>query len=299
MELTPTTITQVRAFEAVGRLGSFKRAAEELFVTQAALSHHVRHLEEHLGVQLLRRLHRRIELTAEGVQLLAEGGQALHALATALRNLKGSAKEDTLTVSVPPYFSLRWLTPRLGHLWQQHPGLNLLLHHTYQTVDLLHDRVDAAIAWGHGKWPGVQSTLLMTSRLTPICTPEYLRRHGPRLAPADLLAHPLFYEFDPGHWQQWFRAAGTEPPDGLRAVRIDDSHALRQVVLDGHGFGLFFVELIQEDVASGQLVQPFELWIDPGCAYYLNRPRGAPMGARLQAFTQWILAEAGKTPFNP
>ncbi|BDU72283.1 LysR substrate-binding domain-containing protein [Mesoterricola silvestris] len=296
MELTPTTITQVRAFEAVGRLGSFKRAAEELFVTQAALSHHVRHLEEHLGVQLVRRLHRRIELTAEGAQLLAEGGRALEALATALRDLRRS-REEALRVSVPPYFSLRWLTPRLGHLWKRHPGLDLQLHHTYQTVDLLRDRVDAAIAWGHGKWPGIQSTLLMTSRLTPICTPEYLRRHGPDLKPADLLGHPLFYEFDAAHWHQWFRAAGAETAARLQGVRIDDSHALRRVVLDGHGFGLFFMELIQGDVAAGRLVQPFDLCIDPGCAYYLNRSRDAPMGAKLQAFTQWILAEAEKDPY--
>lgn len=291
MELTPTTITQIRAFEAVGRLGSFKRAGEELFVTQAALSHHVRHLEEHLGVQLLRRLHRRIELTAEGAQLLAEGGRALEALAAALRNLKRT-KEEALRVSVPPYFSLRWLTPRLGRLWQQHPGLDLQLHHTYQTVDLLNGRVDAAIAWGHGKWPGVQSTLLMTSRMTPICTPEYLRRLGPHPTPADLGALPLFFEFDADHWRQWFREAGAQVPERLQAVRIDDSHALRRVVLDGHGVGLFFQELIREDLASGRLAQPFDLCIDPGCAYYLNRSRDAPMGAKLRAFTGWILEEA-------
>jgi DNA-binding transcriptional LysR family regulator len=287
-------MTQVRAFEAVARLGSFKRAAEELFVTQAALSHHVRHLEAHLGVRLLHRLHRRIELTAEGSRLLTEGGAAMQALAQALRDLKRSGLEETLTVSVPPYFSQRWLTPRLGNLWQEHPGLDLVLHHTYQTVDLLHDRVDAAIAWGHGQWPGVASTLLMTGRLTPICTPEYLRRLGPRPAPADLLAQPLFHEFDPGHWRQWFRAAGVAAPETLRSVRIDDSHALRQVVLDGHGLGLFFVELIQEDVAAGLLAQPFELWLDPGSAYYLNHLQDRPMGPKLRAFTQWILAEAEK-----
>ena len=131
----------------------------------------------------------------------------------------------------------------------------------------------------------------MTSRLTPICTPEYLARCGGALAPGDLLGHPLFYEFDQAHWRQWFAAAGVETPGPLEGVRIEDTHALRRVVLDGHGFGLFFVELIQEDVRAGRLAQPFELCIDPGCAYYLNRPRNTPMGAKLQAFSKWILGE--------
>jgi LysR family glycine cleavage system transcriptional activator len=164
-------------------------------------------------------------------------------------------------------------------------------------VDFTHDRIDAAITWGHGKWPDVESTLLMTSRLTPICTPEYRDRHGGGLVPADLLGHPLFYEFDQGHWRQWFAAAGVETPGPLEGVRIDDTHALRRVVLDGHGFGLFFVELIQEDVRAGRLVQPFDLCIDPGCAYYLNRPRNTPMGAKLQTFSRWIIAEVAANPF--
>ena len=297
MDLSSSTIIQLRAFEAVGRRGSFKHAAEELFVTQAALSHHVRHLEQDLGVQLLRRLHRRIELTAEGSQLLADTGLALEALATALRNLRRTAREDALTVTVPPYFSLRWLTPRLGNLWRRHPGLNLLLHHTYQIVDFTQDRIDAAITWGHGKWPEVESTLLMTSRLTPICTPEYLAGLGGRLTPEDLLRHQLFYEFDVAHWRQWLAAAGVADPGACSGVRIDDTHALRRVVLDGHGFGLFFVELIQEDVRTGKLVQPFDLCIDPGCAYYLNRPRDTPMSAKLQTFSQWIMEEAASNPF--
>jgi DNA-binding transcriptional LysR family regulator len=295
MDLSASTIIQLRAFEAVGRQGSFKRAAEELFVTQAALSHHVRHLEQDLGVQLVRRLHRRIELTAEGAQLLADSARALGALSAALGNIRRAVKEDSLMVAVPPYFSLRWLTPRLGNLWLRHPGINLLLHHSYQTVDFARDRVDAEIAWGHGKWPEVESTLVMRTRLTPICTPEYRSRLADDLQPRDLLAHRLFYEADKAHWQQWFAAAGVEDAAGFDAMRIDDPHALRQVVLDGHGFGLFYVEMIMEDVRAGILVQPFDVRIDPGCAYYLNRPRDVPVSAKLQAFTSWVLEEVAKS----
>jgi len=297
MDLTSATMNQLRAFEAVGRNGSFKRAAEELFVTQAALSHHVRHLEQDLGVQLIRRLHRRIELTDEGIRLLADTARALGALSAALRNLRRGAREDTLTVGVSPYFSLRWLTPRLGSLWQRHPDINLRLHHTYQTADFAHDNVEAEITWGPGNWPEVESTLVLKVQLTPICTPEYRYRLGETLLPRDLLGHTLFYEVDRDHWRQWFSAAGVEPADSFEAVKMDDPNTLRQVVLDGHGFGLFYAELIHEDVRTGKLVQPFDLGIDPGCAYYLNRPRDTPISAKLHTFTQWIQEEVAKCPF--
>jgi DNA-binding transcriptional LysR family regulator len=295
MDLTAATINQLRAFEAVGRHGSFKLAAEELFVTQAALSHHVRHLERELGVQLVRRLHRRIELTHEGARLQADSGRALEALAAAVRVVRRPVEDEPLTVSVAPYFSARWLTPRLGRLWARHPRIDLLLHHAYQPADFTHDKVSAGISWGHGRWPEVESTLLLTGQLTPVCSPAYRERLGPR--PADLLGHPLLCEFDPAHWRRWFQAAGVDGADRAEAVRIDDSHALRRAVLEGHGVALFFRGLIQEDLRTGQLAQPFELYVDPGSAYYLTRPRDTPMSAKLQAFTKWILEEVSMNPY--
>ena len=267
MELTSSTIIQLRAFEAVGRHLSFKQAAEELCVTQAALSHHVRHLEEDLGVQLVRRLHRRIELTSEGAQLLSECSRALDALAAALRDVQRAAKEDALTIGVSPYFSLRWLTPRLGGLWARHPGINLLLHHTYQAADFLHNKLDAEITWGHGKWPGVESTLVMKTQLTPICSPAFRQRLGGQLEPRDLLDHHLFYEVDRTHWRQWFAAAGVADADRFEAMRIDDPHALRQVVLDGHGFG----PLLRGDVPGGRPLRGAR-----PALRHRHRPGGAP-----------------------
>lgn len=297
MDLNASTIVQLRAFEAVGRHGSFKRAAEELYVTQAALSHHVRHLEQDLGVQLVRRLHRRIELTDEGAQLLSDCSRALGALVAALHNVQRAAKEDVLTIGVNPYFSLRWLTPRLGNLWKRHPGINVLLHHIYQAADFVHNRIDAEITWGHGQWPGVDSTLVLKTRLTPVCSPAYLERLPGPPEPRDLLDHMLFFEVERDHWRQWFQAAGVDPGERFRAMRIDDPHALRQVVLDGHGFALFYAELSQEDARTGRLALPFALGIDSGCAYYLNRPRDTPASAKLQTFTRWILEEVAKSPF--
>ena len=297
MELTSTTLNQLRAFEAVARHGSFKHAAEALFVTQSALSHHLGNLERDLGVKLIRRLHRRLELTPEGSQLLADTTTGLQVLAAALRNLKRPTEEDTLTIGVPPYFSSKWLTPRLGNLWLRHPNINLLLHHMYQPVDFLRDKLDAGITWGHGTWPEVEATLVLPTRYTPICSPSFLDSLGGKVEPEDLLHHHLFYEVERAHWQQWFLAAGIMEPGAFNAVRIDDSHALRRVALDGHGFALFFAEQIHEDVQTGQLVRPFGIDIDPGCAYYLIRPRSVPESPKLTAFTRWLLDEVATNPY--
>ena len=297
MALPSTTLNQLRVFEAVARHGSFKQAAGELFVTQAALSHHVRRLEEDLGLPLLQRLHRRIQLTPAGTRLLAEAGRAFQALDAAVESLKSPIQEEPLRVSVAPYFSARWLTPRLGRFWTRHPTIELLLHHAYQPADFARDAASAGICWGHGHWPEVEATLVLSGQLTPVCAPGYLARLPGALAPGVLASHPLFYEFDEDHWRRWFQEQGVALAGPLNARRIDDSHALRRAVLDGHGFGLFFQGLIREDLASGQLAQPFAACVDPGCAYYLTRPKGVPMGPKLQAFTRWILAEAASQPY--
>lgn len=143
----------------------------------------------------------------------------------------------------------------------------------------------------------MDSTLVLKTHLTPICAPGYLRRFQEPPRPQDLLDHQLFFEVDRKDWRQWFQAAGVDPGDRFQAMRIDDPHALRQVVLDGHGFALFYVELSQEDVRAGTLAMPFALGIDSGCAYYLNRPRDTPASAKLQTFTRWLLEEVAKRPF--
>lgn len=297
MELHVSLLTQLRAFESVGRHGSFKRASAELNVTQSALSHHVRHLENELGIQLVRRLHRRIELTAEGQQLCADCGRGFDALAGAVRRLKREVADNALTVSVAPYFSARWLMPRLVRWWRRHPGIDLQLRHAYQPADFLHDRVDAGISWGHGAWPEADATLVLTGELVAVCSPAYLRKLPRKAAPASLITCRLFCEFDPLHWRRWFAAAGVPAANKLNIVRIDDSHALRRTVLDGNGFALFFRGLLQEDLHGGQLVQPFDVGVDPGSAYYFVRPRGKPIGPNLAAFSKWLMDEAAATPF--
>lgn len=297
VQLDPGVLTRLRAFEAVGRLGSFTRAAQELYVTPAALSHHVRHLETGLGTQLVVRLHRRIDLTDDGKRLLADCSQALQILERAVAAARHDAQASPLTVSVAPYFSARWLTPRLPGFWAAHPGIDLRLHHAYQPADFHHDDVDAGISWGSGQWPNTDSALVLDGSLTPVCSPRCLRQLPDPPRPADLLGAKLLYEFDVRDWHQWFTAAGLTDCGALDAGQIDDSHTLRRLAIDGQGIALFFVGLVQEDLSTGQLVRPFDTVVDTGDAYYLTWPRGRIIRPNLAGFSRWLLSEARKRPY--
>jgi DNA-binding transcriptional LysR family regulator len=297
MSLSASLVSQLRAFEAVGRNGSFKRASDELHVTQSALSHHVRHLEHLLGMALLRRLHRRIELTEEGSRLLGACTAGFEVLERAVRELTLSDAEDTLTVSVAPYFSARWLTPRLGRWWARHPGIDLQLRHAYQPADFLHDRVDAGISWGHGRWAEAEVMPVLTGTLVAVCSPALAHKLGALADPEALGRQRLICEFDRRHWELWFRNAGRAVPHKLDIVVIDDSHAVRRAAMDGHGVALFFRGLIEEDLQSRQLVQLHDTTVDPGAAYYFVRPKDRPIGAKLAAFQRWLMDEVRRAPY--
>ncbi|MDM0108082.1 LysR substrate-binding domain-containing protein [Variovorax sp. J22R24] len=297
MTLSATLVHQLRAFEAVGRHGSFKRAADELSVTQSALSHQVRHLEQHLGVALLLRLHRRIEMTDEGRQLCADCTAGLQTLERAVRQLTHTDAESTLTVGVAPYFSARWLTPRLGRWWARHPNIDLQLRHAYQPADFLHDKVDAGISWGHGNWDEAEVKPVLTGELVAVCSPALKSLDAVAKDIGTLTRQRLMCEFDRRHWELWFRNAGVVVSRKLDVVVFDDSHALRRAALEGHGVALFFRGLVQEDLASGQLVQILDVHIDPGSAYYFVRPKGKPIGPKLAAFQRWLMDEVRRAPF--
>jgi DNA-binding transcriptional LysR family regulator len=297
VNLPPGLLTKLRAFEAVGRHLSFTNAAQELWVTSTALSHHVRHLEDELGVELVTRLHRRIVLTEAGQELLSECTRGLDVLGRAVEDLQRAGRDHTLTVSVAPYFSAKWLAPRLVNFWSAHPDIELRLHHAYQPADFLLDRVDAGIGWGTGSWPDTETVRVLEGDLTAVCSPALRRQMPSTPTPEDLCRWKLLYEFSDDHWRDWFTAAGLRLPARAKTVQVDDSHALRKMALDGQGIALFFTGLLHEDLRLGQLTKPIDLQIDPGSAYYLTRPKGRPMGRQLKLFWDWLLDEVTLDPY--
>jgi len=285
-------LNALRAFEAGARHLSFTRAAEELFVTQAAVSHQVKALEEYLGVALFRRLTRRLVLTEPGRVLLPVVGDAFDRIAGTAERLRSDDEERGLTVSLTPSFGARWLGRRLGRFWAQHPDIDLKLHHSNRLTDFRREEVDVVVRWGCGNWPGLEAEFLMRAGFTPVCSPALLEGPHPLRQPADLLHHTLLHEDDYEDWTQWLLAARAEGVDARRGPVIDDPSTLDRATLEGQGVALGRTALIREHLAAGRLVRPFSLDLETDHAYYLVYPQQALIRPKVKAFRDFILAEA-------
>jgi DNA-binding transcriptional LysR family regulator len=202
------SLSALRTFETVARTLSFTQAAQELGVTQAAVSRQIRVLEEQLTVRLINRDAGRNALTDAGEILFGGVYRAFHSIEQSVEKITGSGTRDILNVSVVPYFSARWLTPRLMTFLRRHPSIELRLHHSYHPADHRREGIDIGINWGSIHWPGVRREKVLDGSLTPVMSPALLARTGPLTVPAQLLELTLLYEFDFKDWQLWFERAG-------------------------------------------------------------------------------------------
>ncbi len=284
-------LNALRAFEAGARHLSFTKAAQELHVTQAAVSHQVKLLEEDLGVSLFRRMTRKLALTEEGRALMRVAGEALDAIAEEAARLRDAPGGRTLSLSLIPTFGVKWLAQRLGRFWALHPDIDLRLHHSIHLVDFARDEVDAAVRWGGGAWPGVEAVYLMRAGLVPVCSPALCKGPPALNVPDDLRHHTLLHERDYVDWAQWLAVAGAREVEARRGPIIDDPSVLHQAAIDGQGVALTSENLIREDLAAGRLVKPFDVDLDAHNAYYLVAPPRAFERPNVQAFRDFLLAE--------
>ena len=291
------SLAALRTFEAVSRTLSFTKAAHELGVTQAAVSRQVKALEEQLAVQLINRGGGRNALTDAGEILFGGVYRAFQSIEQSVEKIAGSGAREILNVSVAPFFSARWLTPRLMTFLRRHPNIELRLHHSYHPADHRREGIDIGINWGSIHWPGVRREKLLDGSLTAVMSPALAARHGPLTRPAQLLALPLLYEFDLKDWQRWCEHAGAVLGPRVESLRLSDSHALLRAALDGHGVALFFADLVREDLDSGRLVQPFPARVHTGYDYFLNYPEDFELSSKGRAFRRWILEEIERQPF--
>ena len=281
----------LRAFEAVARLLSFTRAAQELGITQAAVSRQVRSLEQDLGLRLVNRHPTHNTLSESGRTLFLALRDGMDRMDEGVRAISSRSGSALLTVSVAPFFSASWLTPRIMNFVEANPTIDVRLHHSYEPPDYRRDQIDLGINWGDGKWSGVKAERIFDGSLTPVCSPEFFKCHLTGASPTDLLGKPLFYEFRQRDWLDWFQAAGQPLTVRPTATRIDDSNALRRVALDGHGVALFFRSLAEDDLAIGRLVQPFDQVVDTGHHYFLNYPSDRELPAGGKRFRRWLRSE--------
>jgi len=287
-------LNALRAFEAAARHLSFTRAAKELCVTQTAISHQVKVLEEHLGARLFRRLPRRIVLTREGNAWAERLGDVFERLHDANRKLRAPAPErPVVAVSVIPSFAARWLVPRLGRFLEAHPTLDVRISATEHLVDFAVESMDVGVRYGSGDYPGLVVQKLADDAMVVVCAPSLVAKKK-LAAPEDLRRHVLLRDDEPDAWPRWIALHGTRGVDGTRGPMLDDSSMLVEAAVRGQGVALARWSLVIDDLAAGKLILPFpEVRPMPtGRAYWLAAPRDRLQRAGVAAFRDWIVKEA-------
>ncbi|HTZ76641.1 MAG TPA: transcriptional regulator GcvA [Stellaceae bacterium] len=285
----------LKAFEAAARHLSFTRAADELHVTQAAVSHQVKTLELRLGVKLFRRLPKSLLLTDEGQALLPDLRDAFDRMARALARVSAEGGAATLSVTTLTTFALTWLVSRLPRFQAAHPEIEVRLSTTARLVDFAREDVDVAIRYGDGRWPGLVVTKLFDDELTPLCG----RAHRDRLTQPEDLGHvPLIdaSSVEPasvGDWPAWLAAAGLPNLPVTLGAHFDSTKIAVQAAIDGLGVAIGSPYLFNDDITAGRLFQPFPLTVNHGKAYWLVHQEAAGERRKVKAFRDWIVAETG------
>lgn len=289
MDVSQLPLNALRAFEASARLGSFTRAGLELRVTQTAVSHQVKALEETLGVTLFKRLPRGSALTDEGHALLPVLSDAFRRMSATLSQFEEGNFREILTVGAVGTFAIGWLLPRLGSFKERNPHVDLRLKTNNNRADILLDGLDFFIRFGDGAWHGTEAAHLMDTPLSPVCTPAI----GARLqSPADLANEELLRSYRRDEWLLWFEAADLEAPS-LRGWMFDSSLALVEAAAQGAGVALVPVAMFAREIEQRRLVQPFDITVSAG-SYWLTHLKSRTETPSMNAFRTWILGEIGE-----
>lgn len=292
-------LNTLRAFEATARKSSFTLAAQELFVTQAAVSHQVRQIEEELGVRLFDRAHRRVVLTEAGNRVYSTISNAFRDIESTLREVRAQGEtKTTLTVQVTPSFGSRWLARRLHWFWAEYPEIDLRIYHALPHEQYDVRRVDLAIKWGQKNWGGLRSEVLFGCQLIPVCSPRYLRPEHPLNKPEDLLQYGLLHEDSYEDWSAWFRAAEVTQPIPMRGPIIDDSNTLIEAALNLQGIALGRLPLIREQLQQGLLVSPFNLAIKCEGAYHLVYDEKVSNSEAFKKFRTFLIEQASASQID-
>ncbi|MCP5367458.1 MAG: transcriptional regulator GcvA [Hyphomicrobiales bacterium] len=287
-------LNAVRAFEAAARHLSFSRAADELNVTPAAVSHQVKGLEEFLGVTLFRRVNRAVLLTDAAQVLLPGLSDGLDRLAAAFERLRASQQSGELTVTSGPAFAAKWLIPRLEDFQAHHPEISVRVSASLEVVDLRAGIADVAIRFGSGDYPGLRADRLFAESLQPMCAPGLLGDHPPLEALRRVtLLHDETARFDPSAptWREWLKAAGIDGVDAQRGPRFSNAELALQAAIDGVGVVLGRTRLASRDLAAGRLVAPFALSLPLLPYFWLVCPEETADQPRIKAFRAWVLAQ--------
>ncbi|MDB5566796.1 MAG: transcriptional regulator, LysR family [Tardiphaga sp.] len=287
------SLNGLRAFEAAARHLSFTNAAAELNVTQTAISHQIRRLEEELGIRLFIRQNRALALTPQARDYLPGVRAAFNDLRLATDRLLRKDNDHVLTVSTLASLAAKWLLPRLSAFQEAHPDIDVRITTSTSMVDFKNGDVDAAIRYGRGRWPGLRADWLTADQLFPVCSPALLQGDRPLRTPEDLVHHTLLHSsggYD-DDWRLWLTAAGL-PTDISKqpGLSFDMIFMTLQAAIDGLGVAVGRTTYVEGDLAKGRLVVPFKISLPADAGFYLVSPEAAANTPKLKAFREWLLA---------
>lgn len=300
----PAPLNALRAFEAAARCLSFQVAAAQLFVTPAAVSHQVKHLEAYLGVKLFHRSNRSVALTAEGEALAASLSHLFGQLDLLLDRAMAPAAAN-LRVSTMESFAAKWLAPRLHRFHRDCPDLKVRIETGNDHADLVRGATDVAIRYGRGDYTGVFVERLMDAPVFPVCAPSMLNELRPLSKAEDLRHHILLHDESatgrPGvpNWSAWLKASGARSVDAMRGPVFSSIYLAQEAAVAGHGVALGVGPLVEEDLQRGRLAKPLDLSLANAYAFWIVRRHGDDSNPAVEAFCRWLRREAAGSDVAP
>ena len=285
-------LNALKAFEAAARHESFTRAAEELCVTQGAVSHQVKALEAELGIKLFNRERQRLIITEAGRDYLAVLRDAFDRIAVGTERLVQRQTSGVLTVSTSPDFAAKWLVNRLGRFAEAHPGIDLRISATLHHIDFAREDVDLAVRHGDGSWAGLDVARLSTEQLFAVCSPKLLRGRQRISKPADVLKFPLLHLDDRKDWARWLEAAGVANAELAHGPVLNRASMIIDAAVDGQGIALARTTLAAWDLINGRLVRPLAETLRLSKTYWIVCPKATSALPKIKIFREWLLAEA-------
>ena len=285
-------LNALKAFEAAARSQNFTRAAEELRVTQGAVSHQVKALEATLGIKLFNRERQRLVITDAGREYLGVVRDALDRIAAGTERVLQRQNSGVLTVSTSPDFAAKWLVYRLGRFAEAHPEIDLRVSATMHHVDFVREEVDVAVRHGDGNCGGLDAVRLCSEQLFPICSPNLLSGRNRIAKPSDLLKFPLLHLDDNKSWARWFEAAGIADVELPRGLILNRRSMLIDAAIDGQGVALALTTLAAWDLINRRIVRPFDIGLRLSRTFWIVCPKTSSTMPKIKTFREWLLAEA-------
>jgi len=287
-------LNALEAFEAAARHESFTRAADELCVTQGAVSHQVKALEAGIGVKLFNREHQRLVITEAGREYLTVVRDALDRIALGTEWLVQRQNSGALTVSTSPDFAAKWLVHRIGRFCANHADTDLRISASMHHVDFAREDVDLAVQHGDGNWPGLHVVRLCAEQLFAVCSPRLVAGRHRISKPSDVLKFPLLHLDERTDWSRWLEATGVLVAEPLHGPVLNHASMVIDAAVDGQGVALARTTLAAWDLLGGRLVRPFAAALPISKTYWIVCPKATATLPKITTFRDWLLAEAAE-----